>query len=273
MKVIFLTLLIATSITAFSQKGIHGLTHAERSFARYTVQQGIPAGFSHFLDNKGIIFNGAEPKNGIEQYKQQPTSPIILNWGPEYAVISASQDFGFTTGPYHLQRSAKDSVFGRGQYSSVWHINEKGEWKVLVDLGVRYSHQRNIPESSMDMDLAKIATIPFSMEEVKEADQQLNLLLEEKGGTVIEGYLTSQSWLNRDGQSPLMGARAIFNEMQKIPSGIQLSYTGGEISTAKDMAFTYGKNLDKNPQPYLRIWTKQKTGWVLLLQVMNWHKQ
>lgn len=273
MKIFFLSLLITISFTAYAQKGIYGLIHAEKSFARYTVQQGISTGFSYFLDKNGIVFNGAEPQNGIEQYKQQPASPAVLNWGPEYAVISASQDFGFTTGPYHLQRSSKDSVSGRGQYSSVWHINQKGEWKVLVDLGIRYSQQRDIPESTLDMDLAKIATLPFSMEEVKDADQLLNRLLEEKGGSVIEGYLTAQSWFNTNGQPPVVGARDIYTVMKKIPARIQLSFTGGEISSAKDMAFTYGKVVDTKPQAYLRIWTRQKKGWVLLLQVMNWNKE
>jgi hypothetical protein len=273
MKAFFLCLLTFLSVNGYSQKGIHGLIHAERSFARYTVQQGIPTGFSHFLDKNGIVFNGAEPKNGIQQYKQQPLSPTILNWGPEYAVISASQDFGFTTGPYHVQRSSKDSVSGRGQYSSVWHIDEKGEWKVLIDLGVRYSNQRNIPESTMDMDLSKITVISFSMEEVQLADEALNRLLEQKGGTAVEGYLTTQSWFNTNGQAPLMGARDIFSALQKFSAGKKLAYTGGGISSAKDLAFTYGKLMDKEPQPYLRIWTKQKTGWILLLQVMNWYQQ
>lgn len=272
MKTFLLSLFICSFFTALSQRGIHGLIHAERSFAKYTTQNGIPAGFSYYLDNHGIVFNGADPKNGIEQYKQQTSSSVMLNWGPEYAVISASQDFGFTTGPYHLQRSAKDSISGRGQYSSVWHINEKGEWKVLLDLGIRYTDQRKLPESTIDMDLSKITTVPFSMEEVKKADQELNQRFEEKGGIAIEGYLTTQSWFNTDGQSPIMGAKDIFTTLRTFPTGIKLSYTGGNISAAKDMAYTYGKISDSIPQPYLRIWTKQKTGWILLLQVMNWNK-
>lgn len=270
MKPISLLITLTLVLQLSAQKSISGLIHAEKSFAGFTTKQGIKAGFLQFLDSTGIIFNGADAINGITKYQSGPSSPFILNWAPEYAVISASKDFGFTTGPYHLQRSLVDSVIGRGQYSSIWHINKQGEWKVLADLGTVYADHRSLPETTDELDLSKIATEKFSWEHVKEIDQAVNQQIELKGGNALSGHLTAQSWLNTNGQAPTMGVRNILAVVNKLQPGSKLSFSGGCIAGSDDLAFTYGKLINENVHPYMRVWTKQKTGWVLLLQVMSW---
>jgi hypothetical protein len=270
MKRIFLLISITFVLQLSAQKSINALVQAERSFAGFTAKQGIKAGFLEFLDSTGVVFNGADAVNGITRYQSSPSSPLILNWAPEYALISASKDFGFTTGPYHLQRSLVDSVIGRGQYSSIWHINKQGEWKVLADLGTVYTDHRSLPEKSAEIDLSNITTEKFSWEDVKESDQQINQRIELKGGIAVSDFLTTQSWLNSNGQAPVMGAKNIIPVITKLQPGSKLSFTGGAIASSNDLAFTYGKLMNENTYPYMRVWTKQKTGWVLLLQVISW---
>jgi hypothetical protein len=60
----------------------------------------------------------------------------VLNWHPQFAEISASEDFGYTTGPWTYQNSLADTVIARGQYSTVWHLDKNGHWKFLVDFGI-----------------------------------------------------------------------------------------------------------------------------------------
>jgi hypothetical protein len=264
MKNCLLYIFICLTISAQAQKNIKALIHAERSFASYTVSNGIKKGFLQFLDSTGIIFPAGDAVNGMALHSKGPGSPAQLNWAPEYAVISTSGDFGFTTGPYHLQRSATDTISGRGQYSSIWHINKQGEWKVLADMGVRYTHQRPLPEVVAELDLKKITTQSFTLEDVKTIDQQLNEQLKEKGNTAYGPYLSAQSWFNANNHAPVMGARDIGDLLKIIPHTSNLQYINAGMASSNDLAFTYGKS-DKNP--YLRVWTKQVAGWVLLLQV------
>lgn len=98
--------LFVTGVSTYAQKNSKALIHTERSFASYTVANGIKKGFLQFLDSSGLVFPGADAVNGISFHSKSPGNTAVLNWGPEYAVISASGDFGFTTGPYHLKRSA-----------------------------------------------------------------------------------------------------------------------------------------------------------------------
>lgn len=269
-KSLFITLILITT-TASAQKGIKALINTERSFASFTVANGIKSGFLQFLDSTGVIFPSASAQNGIAFYSKGPEVPVILNWAPEYAVISASGDFGFTTGPYHLMRSINDTISGRGQYSSVWHITEKGEWKFLADMGTRYTNQRDLPLTVAELDLGNINTETFSMDDVIVIDKKLNQQLREKGAIAFNEYLTTQSWFNINGKAPTLGSKAISANMLGLPSNLSFEYNNGKIASSKDMAFTYGTLSNNNKKdPYMRVWTKQKTGWVLLLQVISW---
>ena len=258
--------LFATGFSAYTQKNSKALIHAERSFASYTVANGIKKGFLQFLDSSGLVFPGADAVNGISFHSKSPGNAAVLNWGPEYAVISASGDFGFTTGPYHLKRSANDTVSGRGQYSSIWHINDKGEWKVLADMGTRYTEQRNIPVLVAELDLGKVTAEKFDLTEAINIDRLLNDALKEKGTAAYAPYLTVQSWFNMNQYAPVMGARDIGNLLKNISSPSGFQHINAGIASSKDMAFTHGKS---GKGPYMRVWSKQPAGWVLLLQVSS----
>ncbi len=265
MKHLLLTLFIISSAASKAQNNITGLIHAERSFASFTVANGIKKGFLQFLDSTGVVFPAGDAVNGITLYSKNPGGPAQLNWGPEYAVISASGDFGFTTGPYHLRRSANDTISGRGQYNSIWHINKEGQWKVLADMGNRYIDDRTIPNNVAELDLNKAVAKTFSLEEVTTVDQQLNTELKEKGSTAFQTFLGAQTWFSVNNHAPAMGARNIGDLLKAIslPGNFQYIYSG--IASSKDLAYTYGKT---TTGPYMRVWTKQDSGWILLLQVM-----
>lgn len=265
MKHLLLTLFIISSAASKAQNNITALIHAERSFASFTVANGIKKGFLQFLDSTGVVFPAGDAVNGITLYSKNPGGAAQLNWGPEYAVISASGDFGFTTGPYHLRRSANDTITGRGQYNSIWHINKEGQWKVLADMGNRYNDDRTIPNNVAELDLNKAVAKTFSLEEVTTVDQQLNTELKEKGSTAFQSFLGAQTWFSVNNHAPAMGARNIGDLLKAISLPGNFQYIKCGIASSKDLAYTYGKT---TTGPYMRVWTKQDSGWILLLQVM-----
>lgn len=266
MKNLLFGFMLCLTISTHAQKNITALIHAERSFASYTLSNGIKKGFLQFLDSTGVVFQGLDAVNGMHFHRNAQGSTAVLNWAPEYAVISASGDFGFTTGPYYLRRSDKDSISVRGQYSSVWHINQQGEWKVLADMGTVYSPIRKMPDHVAELDLKKIHTQTFTLEAIKKADQQLNEQLKEKGNKAYGPYLTAQSWFNINNHTPVMGARDIGDLLRTISSSPVFQFVHAGMSSSNDLGFTYGKSA---ASPYLRIWTRQAAGWVLLLQVSS----
>lgn len=266
MKHLLCTLLIISSLSLKAQNNITALIHAERSFASFTVANGIKKGFLQFLDSNGVVFPAGDAVNGLTLYSKNPGGAAQLNWGPEYAVISASGDFGFTTGPYHLRRSANDTISGRGQYNSIWHINKDGQWKVLADMGNRYNDDRTIPNTAAELDLKKAVAKTFSLEDITTLDQQLNTSLKEKGSAAFQPFLGAQSWFNVNNHAPSMGARNIGDLLKTITVPDNFQYVNSGIASSKDLAYTYGKT---TTGPYMRVWTKQSSGWILLLQVIG----
>ena len=111
---------------ALKSKYIDSLTGAEKIFAAYSVNHGATEAFLKFLDSNGVVFDQGKPVNGIAFWSKKEKTPGILTWRPNYADISASGDFGYTSGVWTFHpRSVHDSAVARGQYTRVWHRNKK----------------------------------------------------------------------------------------------------------------------------------------------------
>ena len=163
---------------AYAQKGIKGLVNAENQFAFFTASHTVKEGFLNYMDSTGVIFRQGNEMNAWEAYQKQKAGQGILSWEPAFAVISASGDLGTTTGPYEFRPKAGDTVVGRGIYTSIWHFNQRGEWKNLVDLGVSYSMAYPFIQQVKEISLPKIKSPGPGYEEV--------LLLDKKFNTAIQ---------------------------------------------------------------------------------------
>src|SRR5207302_10917039 len=133
---LFVFVLFLSCAALHAQKNINGLIGAEKSFAAYSVSHSIKEAFLKYADAKGIIFEKAVPVNAVATWSKREKRPGLLNWHPRFAEISESGEFGYTTGPYSFQLSSDDTIKNRGEYVTVWHINEQGEWKCLIHLGI-----------------------------------------------------------------------------------------------------------------------------------------
>ncbi|MER3472181.1 MAG: hypothetical protein C4330_12905 [Chitinophagaceae bacterium] len=147
----FVTILsLFTVLQSFAQKSIDGLINAEKSFAAYSVAHGKKDAFLAFLDSTGIVFEGGKPVNGIEVWSKREKRDGVLNWHPQFAEISLSDDLGYTSGPWTFQpKTINDSVVAQGQFNSIWRLNKSGEWKNVLDIG------NNMPTTT-SMDVTKI---------------------------------------------------------------------------------------------------------------------
>ena len=196
--------------------------------------------------------------------------PGILNWRPDYVEIAASHDFGFTTGPWTFQpKSLEDSITARGRFITVWHVNEKGEWKFLVDLGVS-----NTP-SLLDTVLRKIEITDPSVE----PGNVQSLLVAEKGFVVTAGQsikdaysknLSARTLLTRNSIAPGKTSEEIVSITNQSPQSIQYSPIGSGVSSSGDLGYVYGTtNNNGKVECYLHIWRKEKEGWKIALEVLR----
>lgn len=148
-------ILFFLGISASAQKGIDNLIQVEKNFAAYSVGHSTKEAFQKFIDSSSLMFENGIPVKAVDFWAKREKKPGILNWRPQFAEIAASGDFGYTTGPWTFQNSLNDSVVARGQYSTIWYIDKKGEWKFVLDLG-----NEDTPVPSSDTSVIKKKT-PF----------------------------------------------------------------------------------------------------------------
>jgi ketosteroid isomerase-like protein len=258
-----------TAVILHAQKTIEGLISAEKSFAAYSVANGTKDAFLKFTDSSGIVFDNGKPVNAIETWMKREKRPIVLNWEPQFAEIASSNDFGYTTGSWALRPNANDTVVARGQYTTVWHVDGKGEWKFLVDLGVGNTPLSPAP-SLKKIEVKKIKGPSSTGAVLKEEQNFIDAYKKDKSKAYTK-YLSGNGLLNRNGQYSTIDKIKQSETITNTPSAIQYTIAGSGIASTGDLAYVYGNTLISDKQEnYLRVWRKEKQGWKIALEVVRY---
>lgn len=117
---------------------------ADRAFYRETKAKGLEGWMSFMAEDAVRIsplgqkaFVGKGPIRELDKSLfEDPKTNLV--WEPSDGGGFADPNWGFTTGKAKLVRKADDgseSVDWTGAYITVWHKNEKGQWKVILDTG------------------------------------------------------------------------------------------------------------------------------------------
>jgi len=268
MKRLVILFYLFIAIRSFSQKSIDGLIQAERSFAAYSVAHSTKEAFLHYLDSNGIVFDQAKAVNGIQLWNAREIRPGILNWWAEYAEISSSNDFGYTTGPWTFQPTINDTVVARGQYTTVWHINKNGEWKFLIDLGVGNTPAHSLKDvTQFTADKRAISKKDTSL---IAAEKDFLELFNRNPAEAYKKYLSKQSLLNRMAHTPAITSEDQRAVISSTLSSIQFTIDGWNMSPGMDIAYIYGRTiLNGKSENYQRIWRHEKDGWKIALEVLR----
>ncbi|MEO8172617.1 MAG: hypothetical protein ABI581_06025 [Sediminibacterium sp.] len=258
--------------SAFPQKGIKGLTDAEKAFASFTSSHTIRDGFLKYMDSTGIVFRQGKAMNALDAYQKQKAGPAMLNWEPVFAIVSSSGDFGITTGPYTLHpKPPQDTPVAYGSFSSVWQMNKNGEWKNLIDLGVSYRKPAPAKQLQEIIMVPRTSMPVVSFDELLALDSKFNQEIKEKNGATVSLQIAADSWLNLEGETPITGVTLISNVLMHIPDTVLFHADGGKIASSRDLAYVYGTVTNGNKKEnYLRIWANRNKRWQVILQTIKW---
>ena len=254
-----------------AQKGIDSLIQAEKDFAAYSVANGTKEAFLKFLDSAGIIFNNGSPANGIMTWKKREKASGVLNWHPQVAEISGSGDFGYTTGSWTFQNSSNDTVVARGQYTTVWQINRKGEWKFLVDLGV-INTPPGLATEVKKIDVAKRSSASTTQHDSPViAENNFLTAVSTNKSKAYKKYLSPKSILNRNGYLPATNSADQRKLLDMTTSSIKYKLDGAGMSPGMDIGYAYGTTtINGKTDNYLRIWRWEKDEWKIALEVLRY---
>jgi ketosteroid isomerase-like protein len=271
---------IALHFQTLTAQDVESLAYAERSFAQTAVDKSIRTAFLEYFTPYTIAFDKGQPVAGRKEWERRQESNGYLFWWPVYADVSASGDFGFTTGPaiYGADRTKKEATGGL-YYSSVWKKDANGQWKVLADLG---SSTYNPSENLTGFKTTSKPSHPVAghpMEKKRELvalDRSYNEELMELKLSFDDGYFSDEARIYRPGKPPLTTLQQIkdYSETSKF----SFQYVDAHLASTNDMALTYGTvkiadmkdgKIVGTPACYMRVWKIEDGEWNIVLDVIN----
>jgi ketosteroid isomerase-like protein len=252
---------------AQAQKNLKGMIEAERNFAASAAINSVKQAFLLYMDKEAIEFEQGQVVKSHALWTSRTEDKVVLKWQPQFAEVSASGDFGYTTGPWTFQASKQDTITGRGQSTTIWHYVD-GQWKFLLDIGNDYrkvNHTRDVEE------------IKFKKKK-KGSDQAALLAVEKEFAAACtrdikaahNQYLSENSIINRNGHLPAFSDQDRQLVVSTLPAGIQFNVSDSHIAPSGDLGYVYGTtNLNGRRDVFLHIWRYEKDGWKLALEVLH----
>ena len=266
-KILIAIFVIPMCCQLHAQKNIDGLIGAEKAFAKYALDKSTREAFLQFMDTAGLQFIEGKPIKSSEFWARREANASKLKWHPQFAEIAASNDFGYTTGPWTFQATDKDTIASRGQYTTVWHANQNGEWKFLVDFGNNNHEPNPAKEVQKIKSPKKQKATRQSLLHVQELFNQLAAINPQ---SAYQKYLSRQSILNLNGLLPLTSTFEQLSPFNDITTGVSFNIQGSGIASTGDIGYVFGATSYKEKiDNYLHIWRHEKDGWKLAVVVVH----
>jgi ketosteroid isomerase-like protein len=269
-KYFSLIALVLTTTIVFAQRSIDSMVQAEKNFASTSLVASTKEAFVKFIDTAGIVFEKGDPVNGFELYSKSERRPGILSWEPEYAEISSSNDFGYTTGPWkYYANTLKDDPLAKGHFVTVWHLNKGGQWKFLIDFGASYNLEGK-KKTLKKVRPGKTVTKKDSQYSLKETEEKFIQAYKTQGKRAYSSFLSANSRLNYKGYLPALTSAERKALIDSLPTNIGYKIIGFASSPGNDLGYVYGTaDVDDKHDGYLRIWRRETDGWKIAVEVLH----
>lgn len=260
---------------------VSSLLAAENQFAKLALEKGTVDAVLKVSDQSTLIFR-PHPVNAKQfYYKATSDDAGSMKWEPLYAKISRSGDWGFTSGPFSYSINKTEPPI-YGQYLSVWHTNNKGEWKLSLD--TRISHQRPVQKQEKNIGdpnnyrfFRQLSPNRLKQREdlIVTTDKLLSNTLSKNQDIALESFLAKDSRLLLHGYEPVIGKEEIIKFLNRKDISITTVPLAANRALGSDLAYTYGTALirekDKETKYYyIRIWESQEEfKWNVILEIFS----
>jgi ketosteroid isomerase-like protein len=252
----------------------------ELAFSQMAVQKGTRTAFLEFLSNDCLMFNPL-PVNGMKLYRSLVERKGILCWKPTYVEISASGDFGISTGPWEYRReSIGDTAVWYGHFFSIWKKESDSKWKVILDDGHSYE-KSEMKNEELSIVIPKNIVVNknlFSDEERASLLETENLFCKtiQESGTEsgLVKYSSENIRMYRANMFPVKGRQNAIKNIKQDKSSIIYHPLAAQISSACDLGFTYGFAIssEKDTSSFVRVWRKEKE-WKIAFDILGSFKK
>jgi ketosteroid isomerase-like protein len=222
------------------------LIEAERAFARASVEHGMMVAFLEYLAEGAVVFR-PRPVDGRKFYAERGPTDAVLSWGPAFAEIASSEDFGYTGGPWELRPKPGEEPKLFGHYLSVWKKQKDGNWRAVADGGIGHPQRIALPP--------KVA-LPARAGQMRANAVSAELLAFDSDYSAE--HLADDIRVYRAGAPPSQG-KAALKDAPRVISKTE----GADMASSGDLGYTYGIAEAPGGQlsSYLRIWRRMGGKW------------
>ena len=271
--------------TTSRAEALASLVAAERAFATLARDSNTWHAFVSNMDDESVLFR-PDPVPGKRWLLDHPNRDrtSLLAWEPRYADVSASGDFGWTTGPFEF-RPNRDSatVAGRGNFLTVWRRTGSGPWKALFDGGNGQGPWTLSPDGWGEWTSAPPAAAGARFADglsagasVLAADSAIGSTT--RGGAPSDALiarLDDEIRLYRPGRDAIIGREAARAELAGATGTLTSRPIGSAVASSGDLAFTYGDyahtpaGASAEKGLYVRLWRRGGAGeWRVAFDVL-----
>ena len=269
-----IALLLAASGAALAYPAADAgdIAAAERSFAAMAEAEGTGRAFTAWAAEDAVIFAPGPVSAKAAYADPRHRFARHLAWWPAYVGIARSGDLGFSTGPFNYERGQ-----AQGWYFSVWRREPDGRWRWVLDHGTptdTASGQDAASAVAMAPPGRASAWPSKARYEVAAADARLAAGLAADARAALPAALWDDARLMRVGPQPAVGRIAFAAAARAGPATIGAARIGGGVSSAGDLAWTYGSarwSVAGKPVAghYVRIWQRRAGGWRILIDELT----
>jgi ketosteroid isomerase-like protein len=284
---VLLPFLMATSVMAQepdSSSALFSMREAESNFAKESVMIGRNAAFVKNFADESVLFTDKWITNGKQFSKERKASPLVLKWEPEFMDISASGDFGISTGPWEAQEYRPNTAaLATGYFLTVWKKQSDGNWKVILDGGsetpaVKNPQHRISFPSGADKAVKNppVMNTGLLSEQLSDRDKQFLAIWEKSPyPSTYLLYLETNARIQMKGHLPTINKDSINLFISNLDKTLIWETSGSGAASSGDLGYTYGllriqgTPIKRNGH-YVRIWRRLSgDSWKIEMEMIN----
>lgn len=257
---------------------VGSLIAADKNAATISKLQSPHAGLSSIIDKESVFYVPSSV-NALNYLSNRPNIPDVLNWEPNFAVVSKSLEWGVTSGKTEFQKIG--SIKRYGQYLTVWKRGKKGDWKVdlraeVENFGKNEAKEMLYVEPDNSWYLKHRSKVRLQQREdvVLSTDKLFSSMLKANNQAAYTEFLDENARFYFPWQEEAQGKKNILNVLKKSrvdimtePLKVGRAYSGEyAYSSGTATVNTKEKSVKYN---YVRIWQlKDDFQWRVILEML-----
>lgn len=271
-------LLPAQILVAQLPDKVGGLIAADRNAAMISKMQSPHAAFSSIIDKESTFYVPSSV-NAFNYLNNRPNIPDVLNWEPNFALVSKSLEWGVTSGKMEFQKVG--AIKRYGQYLIIWKRGKKGDWKVDLRAEVEnfgknkpkdmWYHE---PDNSWYLKHRSKVRLQQREDVVMSTDKLFSTVLKANNEAAYSEFLADDVRFYYPWQEEIVGKKNVlsFIKKQRIeiftePTDVGRAYSG-EFAYSSGTATVQSKEKDVKFN-YIRIWQlKDDYQWRVILEML-----